>query len=163
MTETQRRLLEKYFDAHLPPTWRHGEFLRLDGMQAVEATWSLNDLFRAHWPQITSLPYVARLAGAADNAIESLAFGGGWTAQDPPANVWRVLLERHVQAQMVAMANYAQGNHAVVPIPAELPPGAWQGAVLLFLHYAMKLPFPVADRAAHAWPAAPGGGNLLRH
>ncbi len=163
MTEAQKRLLERYFTSHLGDGWQAGPFSHLDGWAAVDAIWPLNDLFRPHWALITSLPYVPRLEKAADAALERLVFGGTWTASDPPANVWRVLLERHVQAQQVALANHAQGRAQCVPIPAALPREAWQGAVVLFLHYAMKLPFPIADRSRGAWPEAFQPGSLQRH
>ena len=163
MTPVQSQLLEKYFDQHLDEEWRQGPFTRLDGMEVVEVLWPLNYLFRPHLALVTSLPYVPRLEKAADAAIEAYVFGGDWTTSDPPANVWRVLLERHIQAQMVALANYSQGQREVMPLPLALPEAARLRAAMLFFHYAMKLPFPVTDRTKHTWPETGFPGSLSRH
>lgn len=163
MTEAQKRLLERYFAIHLGEDWQTRPVTYLDGWATVEAIWPLNELFRPHWSLVSSLPYVRRLEKAADAATEKLAFGGSWTATDPPANVWRVLLERHIQAHQVALANHLEGNGQCVPIPVGLPRGAWSGAAVLFLHYAMKLPFSVVDRAHAEWPEAFQPSSLQRH
>lgn len=69
-----------------------------------------------------------------------------------PAGVWRVLMERHLQALVVASANEAAGNSAVMTLPAALPDASISGAAMIYMLHGMKLPFPVKQRSLDEFP-----------
>ncbi|MEN2386429.1 hypothetical protein [Comamonas sp. A7-5] len=133
----------------------------MSGMQVVEALWPLNDVFRPVLEMVRSLPYQEQFEAAADDAIEQLVLKATpWALQQAP--VWRILLERHQQAIVLAMLNERAGN-PLMPIPQGLPAAARQGAAMLFLLHQMKLPFPVADRTGLELPVGAAPGSLARH
>lgn len=129
-------------------------------MEVVEALWPMNNVFRAHHAQIAGLAYAAELESEADAALRVLVDGGSWTAASPSAGVWRVLMERHIQSLTVALANHAQGNKRVVSIPQDLPQPAHRVAAMLWLQWAMVLPFPIESRQSYQWPGAPAPDSL---
>jgi hypothetical protein len=119
----------------------------LSGWDVVTALWPLNDVFRPHIARIRTVRYEARFEPDANAAIE--AFAGAPVAEtwsDLSAGTWRVLLERHQQMLVVAMANERAGNPVTVMPPGLSATARLAGAMLLLLH-SMKLPFPLADRS----------------
>lgn len=163
MTDEQRARLEDFFTAHIGEGWQTKQFLYLDGMQIVEVLWPMNDVFRAHHAQIGSIAYSKGFEAEADQALALYVQGGSWTASNPSAGVWRVLMERHIQSLSVALANHVQGNTKVMLVPQALPVAKRKFAAMLYLQWAMELPFPVENRATYQWPGAPVPGNLQRH
>lgn len=144
--------LFKRFIEHVlghPPT---GKPLFLSGMEVVEALWPLNEVFRPRFWIIQSLPYDAAFEPEADAAIEAFVFAPSKDAWNSfSAGAWRVLLERHKQAMVVAAANEAAGN-PLMPIPQGFPESARLGAAMCFLLHQMKLPFPPEDRSGDQLP-----------
>lgn len=163
MTEDHKQQLEAFFDAQLEPSWRQGGFFHLDGWQTTEALWPMNAVFAAHRAQIGSIAYVASFESEADEALASLARGRAWTLNTPSPGAWRVLMERHIQSLMLAMANAVAGNSQVIPVPSKLPSTSYKLAAMLFLQWSMKLPFPVEDRASYEWPSGQTPGSLRQH
>ena len=153
MTDETKQLLMAYIAAtlnKLPDQW--GAPKVLSGMDVVEALWPLNDVFRPQLGSAGQLPYEVRYEAAADAAVENYV-RHGLTAWDTlPAGVWRVLIERHQQALVVACANEAAGNRSFMTVPKTLPDSALQGAAMIYLLHAMKLPYPVKPRSGSEFP-----------
>jgi hypothetical protein len=120
-------------------------------MQIVEILWPLNDIFRPHSETIRIVKYDPRLESKADKAIEDFVFRDKKTWENMPLEIWRVLLERHIQMQVVAIAN-TKDNNSITRLPGELPESARLGAVMLLLLHSMKLPFPPDDRSLFELP-----------
>lgn len=163
MTPAHQHLLEGFFAKHLGANWKRRDVVFLDGMATVAAMWPMNSVFREHHALIGSIAYSPAHEIAADQAIEAFVNGERWTPNDPAPETWRVLMERHLQAVQVALANHLSGNARVVPLPKGLPPALHMPAAMLYLQWAMALPFPVVDRAGHQWSATSPVGNLRRH
>lgn len=116
------------------------------GWEVAEALWPLNDVLRPRLHQIRSLPYDPRYEAEADDAIARFA----WS---PDASVWqstsglamRVVLERHIQALMVAVLN-ASREQPVMWVPSGFPPEQLLGFSMLSMMFRMELAFPVEDR-----------------
>lgn len=128
----------------------------VDGWDVVAVLWPLNKDFRPNLEKFKALDYDSRFEPQADAAIDRYLQTGEWGLVS--VETWRVLLERHCQAIMVATLNAAQGN-PLMSVPASLPHDALKGAAMLWLLYGMKLPFPTEDRSAHAIPAVPPRGR----
>jgi hypothetical protein len=123
----------------------------------------MNDMFRARFKEISSLPYSTRFEQEADAAIESWAYdfnAESWNKISPGA--WRVLLERHSQAIMAASLGLVSGNF-VIEIPAGLTEDQKRGALVLVWLHGMKLLFPVADRSRDELPASGNSESWKPH
>lgn len=133
----------------------------LSGDEVAEALWPLNERFRLNFEQIRSISYNASFEAEADSAIEAEALHSkDWS--DVSAEAWRVLLERHTQAVMMAVVNQLHGN-PLMPVPEGLPRSARTISAMLFLMYEMKLPYPVADRSDFELPEGAAPISLTRH
>lgn len=163
MTSEQMSRLEVFFTKTLGDGWQILPFLSLDGMEVVEALWPMNDVFRAHHDQISSIAYSAEFETEADQALQLFVEGNTWTSNSPSPGAWRVLMERHLQSLTMAVANDLHGNKQFMPIPQGLPVSARQAAAMLWLQWAMALPFPVKSRASFHWPDTLPPGSLTRH
>jgi len=127
---------------------------RLGATEVLKLLWPLNDMFRARFTDIRCLPYAAAFEPEADAAIESWAYGenpNAWSDISPGA--WRVLLERHQQALMVAGLGEITGDF-MIEIPAGLSQDRKRAALILIWLYRMKLPFPIVDRSRDELPPA---------
>ena len=128
------------------------------GWRLVELLWPLNDMFRARLSEFAHLPYDADFEAEADEAIRGYAQtpeAGAWRHLSPGA--WRVLLERHQQLIVVAMANEHAGNPMLtLPGLGRMEETALRAGLMLFWLLGMKLPFPVADRSHLVLPDALG-------
>lgn len=160
MTPERQALLSRYFEHHLGPDWQAAGVRFLDGQQTTQALWVHNAQFKTHHAAISSIAYSPAHEAEADRALEALAFGAQWTASNPSPATWRVLMERHIQALQVALANELANNPKVVPIPRSLAPAQQAMAAVLFLQWAMVLPWPAADRSGAEWPPSSLGGSL---
>ena len=120
----------------------------VSGWRVVEILWPLNSIFKPGIERIKTVAYRPAFETEADKAIEAFAANPNaatWVNLSPGA--WRVLLERHQQMLVVAMANEAAGNNSLTRLPFGLPKAAeLPGVMLLFLH-SMKLPYPPEDRS----------------
>ena len=136
--------------------------VHLSGWQCVEALWPLNDRFFPAIERIRALPYDATFEAEADSAIEQLVTNlqADWSGVSSGA--WRVLLERHQQALVLALANETAGN-PLMPIPPGFSSDQTTVAVALFLLHGMKLPFPVADRSGFEIPVGSARATLRPH
>lgn len=146
-----RKLLFKYNEKVLGPDWQKRSPVRLSGWDVVEALHPLNEHFRPHYVEFKALPYNAKYEAQADAAQCRFVFEGRWGPVS--AETWRVILERHLQSLLVALANEMEGN-PFMPVPEGLPKEARTGAAILFLLQKMKLPFPAADRSGFEPDAA---------
>jgi len=126
--------------------------MSVDAFQAAALFDGLNP--REVW--LLSVPAVRHrdpaLQEQAERFIFSVAGQGltGWV--NLPAGVWRVLMERHLQALVVASANEHAGNSAVMTLPAALPDASIPGAAMIYMLHGMKLPYPVQQRSADEFP-----------
>lgn len=163
MSNTGSFVLQHFFNQHMPDGWQAQEVVYLDGWQTVQALWPMIEVFRPHFSQIGSLPYLQANEEGADQALWVLANGGRWSATAPSPGVWRVLFERHTQSITVAAANHAAGNAKLVPLPTGLAPNHHTLAAVLFLQWAMVLPLPPKNEPAFPWPEGAQPESLLRH
>lgn len=163
MSDTRSLVLQHFFSQYLTEDWPSQEFIYLDGWQTVEALWPMIEVFRPHFSQIGSLPYLKSDEEEADQALWVLANGGKWSATEPNPGAWRVLFERHTQSIAVAALNFAAGNCEVVPLPAELAPAHHTIAAMLFLQWSMVLPLPPKNEPTFPWPEGAQPESLLRH
>jgi len=115
----------------------------MSGWEVVEALWPLNEHFKPNYREFKALPYNEKFEAAADAAQKRFVFDGRWGPVS--AETWRVILERHQQGLVVAMANEAAGN-PLMSLPDRLSKADRTCAAILFLLQGMKLPFPVVDR-----------------
>lgn len=135
----------------------------VSGWNAVEILWPLNEVFRPRLPHICTVAYRPQFETEADDAIKSAAFAGncdGWEGLS--AGAWRVLLERYLQAQTVALANEAAGNHLMV-LPLGLSARGQRGAVMLYLLHGMTLPWAPSDRSSLELPQGPPVASMRLH
>lgn len=164
MKDSTQQLLMAYIAATLnkmPEDW--GKPRTLSGINVVEALWPLNDLFRPHLAEIERLPYESQHEAEADAAIERFVGNGESAWANLPAGVWRVLIERHQQALVVACANEAAGNTAFMTVPASLPEASIAGAAMIYLLHGMTLPYPVKNRLESEFPPAGAPAKHLLH
>jgi len=136
---------------------------KLSGMDVIAALWPLNDVFRSRLSRISTVKYEERFGSEADDAIVGAVFSGncdGWDGIS--AGAWRVLLERHIQALMVAAANEAAGN-MLMTVPADSSGAVKRGAAMIFLLHGMKLPWPVKDRSGCELPTGSPTATLRLH
>lgn len=153
MKESTQQLLMAYISATLnkmPDEW--GAPRTLSGMDVVGALWPLNDVFRPHLNDVGRLPYEPQYEAAADNAVQSFVAHGPAAWAELPAGVWRVLMERHLQALVVASANEVAGNLDFMLVPEEMPDASIPGAAMIYMLHGMTLPFPVKPRSADGFP-----------
>lgn len=164
MKDSSKQLLLAYIAATLnkmPNEW--GALRTLSGMNIVEALWPLNDVFRPHLANVGMLPYEPRHEADADFAVESYVINGEEAWANLPAAVWRILMERHQQALVVACANEAAGNADFMTIPAALPETAIPGAAMIYMLHGMILPYPVKPRLASEFPRPGAPVSRLLH
>lgn len=164
MKDTTKQFLMAFIAATLnkmPDEW--GAPRVLSGMKVVETLWPLNDVFRPHLADVGGLPYESRYEAEADAAVESYVVQGEEAWVKLPAGVWRVLVERHQQALVVACANEAAGNATFMSIPAALPETAIPGAAMIYMLHGMALPYPVNPRLASEFPPAGAPAKHLLH
>jgi len=164
MTDDTQQFLMAYIAASLnkmPDEW--GRPCMLSGMDVVAALWPLNDLFRPHLADVGQLPYEPQYEADADKAVEGFVARGVTAWSELPAGVWRVLMERHLQALVVASANEAAGNSAFMAVPEELPAASIPGAAMIYMLHGMKLPYPVKQRSADGFPPLGAPVSRLLH
>lgn len=130
----------------------------VSGWRVIELLWPLNDLFRPRLHEIGPLPYDPAYEPAADAALNTLVEPSPAPWRNLPPPVWRVLLERQLQAIETAGLHHIQTDGAPFTM---LPRGLSEAdlstfAAVLLLH-GMKLPLPPADRSAHEFPPVPPG------
>lgn len=135
----------------------------LTGWQVIEALWPLNERFRTAVFRIRTLAYNPAFEEEADSAIARLAENANASWADISANAWRVLLERQLQALMVAGVNEASGNLRFMPIPPGFSAEQRTVAATLFLLHGMKLPYPVTDRSGFEVPSGSAPESLRLH
>lgn len=153
MKESTQQLLMAYISASLnkmPNEW--GSPRWLSGLDVVSALWPMNDLFRPHLADVGQLPYEPHYEADADKAIEGFISGGVSAWSELPAVVWRVLMERHLQALVVASANEAAGNSNFMAVPEDLPESSIPNAAMIYMLHGMTLPYPVKPRSADGFP-----------
>jgi len=135
----------------------------LSGMNVIEYLWPLNDIFRPFIHRIKTFVYNKKAEVEADLAIEAFALKPVATTWEYlPVKVWRVLLERHQQLIMVAMANELANNPLTI-IPQGLPKAKILPGLLLSLAHGMTLPYPVKDQSALALPQGAFDPSILLH
>lgn len=126
--------------------------VRISGWRVAEILWPLNGLFKADYHRVASLPYDPGFGPEVDAAIIGAAESGSLGALEglSPGGK-RVLLERHQQMLLVALANEAAGE-SVGSIPEGLPAEAELPLLMLLYLHEMGLPFESEDRSQSQWP-----------
>lgn len=116
--------------------------VKLSGDRVMELLWPLNEVFRPRLPEVESLPYDSTFETEADSVIDDMAVVLDTSVLgQAPANVVRVLLERHKQMLMVATTNRMNGN-PVTTLPAGLSATQQRIGLVLLLLRGMELPWP---------------------
>lgn len=109
--------------------------------------WPLNARFRPLIHQIRTVRYRKQYEREADKAIREFVLRDShW--ENVPLVVWRVLLERHQQAITVCVANKMHASDTTfMHAPFGLTDTAKTKFAVVWLCYAMKLPYPVHDES----------------
>ena len=153
----------QYFEEILGKPLDLIEPIPVTGWEVVETVWPLNEIFRPFLTRIRTVKYDERYEAAADAAIEKYVQSqSAKTWDDLPAEVWRVLLERHQQLIIVALANEKEGNPVTI-LPSGLPASARLGGIMLLLLHGMKLPWPAEDRSQFEFPEGGSPSSLTQH
>lgn len=112
--------------------WRTAAPVRLSGEEVAALLWPFNTVFPPRLSEVEQVPYEPRFEPAADGAIDDLVtttdvevLGRG------PAEVVRVLVERHRQTLVAAQANQVAGNPVVTTLPSCLSSDQQRVAVAL--------------------------------
>lgn len=114
--------------------------------EAMALLWPVNDLFRPRIHQIQTIKYRKQYETAADKAIEQFVLNDSNFA-DAPLVVGRVLLERHVQAILLCVANSMHNDSPLMYMPSGMSSDVRTKFVIVYLCYAMKLPYAVHDES----------------
>ncbi|EPL7527866.1 hypothetical protein RG484_001609 [Morganella morganii] len=113
----------------------------VSGKQASEFLWPLNARFKNKYELIKTATYLCKYEKPADKAIENYVFlNDSWDKL--PLHVWRVLLERQIQALMLFTASDLH-QPSVMSVPIGLTADQNTKFAALFWLHGMKLPFPV--------------------
>lgn len=135
----------------------------VSGWEVVEIVWPLNDVFRPFLQRIRSIKYDQRYESAADEAIEKYVYTQNvQTWNNLPGEVWRVLLERHMQLIALVIFNEKMENNVTV-FPLGLPAHARLGGIMLLLLHGMKLPWPPEDRSQFELPEGCPPSSMKLH
>ena len=134
---------EAFFERCLGADWRAAALVRMSGEEVAALLWPFNKVFHSRLPEVEQVAYDPRFEAAADNAIDDLA-----TTMDievlgqGPAELVRVLLERHKQLLVVAQAGQAAGHPVVTTLPSGLSRDQQRVGVALLLLRGLQLPWP---------------------
>lgn len=142
MTPKHHKLLE-LFRERFCDEQNMDSFTYVSADDVMMALWSLNETFRPKLHQIRTVRYHKQYEKQADLAIENYALLGERWGQLPLV-VQRVLLERHMQAIILCVANNSVGNDVIVA-PTGMSLEMLTRYSVLFLYYSMKLPYPVKE------------------
>lgn len=135
----------------------------VSGWEVVEIVWPLNEVFRSFLTRIRTIKYDQRFETSADEAIEQFVKNQKpETWKTLAGETWRVLLERHQQLIVVALANEMQNNKVTV-LPQGLPKNARLGGIMLLLLHSMILPWPSEDRSHFDLPEGGPPSSLTVH
>lgn len=157
------KLAFQYFEEILGKPLQNITPIPVTGWEVVEIVWPLNEIFRPFMTRIGTIKYDARYEAAADEAIEKYVRNqSAKTWEKLHGEVWRVLLERHLQLMVVAIANERAGNPVIV-FPSGLPASARLGGIMLLLLHGMKLPWPAEDRSQFEFPEGGPPSSLTQH
>ena len=146
MSPKATKLLEILCETELKRPVETAQFASLSGYETLALLWPLNERFTPRMAQIKTISYRKQFEKAADNAIEDfLMKDDDWS--EIPLVVWRVLLERHNQAIILCVANALANNTELMHIPVGLSRFAQTKFAVVYLCYAMKLPYKVLDES----------------
>ena len=105
------QLAYEYFERVLGRPLEQIQPVPVTGWEVVEIVWPLNEVFRPFLSRIRTVKYDNRFEATADKAIEAFVNAQRLeTWKELPGDTWRILLERHQQLIVVALANEAQRN-----------------------------------------------------
>jgi hypothetical protein len=164
MSDINLQLAFKYFENVMGMPLDQIQPVPIDGWKLVEILWPLNDLFRPYLSRIRTIKYNRKFEEEADKAIELYVRN-----QNPrdwnnlAGETWRVLLERHQQLLVVALANEHAGNPSITQIPFGLPHSALLPGIMLLLLHSMELPWPPEDRTDIEFPNNGPPTSLAQH
>jgi hypothetical protein len=154
----------KYFETVMGCSLDDVSAVPVSGWRVVEILWPLNAIFREHIHCIRSIKYRPEFEQEADKAIDLFAAdpcAESWASVSPGA--WRVLLERHMQIIMVAIANEAAGNATITVLPSGLPEESELPGIMLVLLREMTLLWPPEDRSRLELSDIPPPESLTLH
>ncbi|MCX2172115.1 hypothetical protein [Serratia marcescens] len=138
MAEYCERVLHRPLESCIPTS--------LGGYETMGCLWPMNEVFRPRFEQIKTVRYRKQYEKAADEAIYNFVMhDADWA--NLPLVVWRVLLERHQQAILLCVANAIVENPAVMYVPADFTESARTKFAVVYLLYAMNLPYEVTDES----------------
>ena len=142
-TDDRYTAAEAFFERCLGAGWRTAAPVGLSGEDVTALLWPFNEVFHPRLSEVERVAYDPRFEAAADGAIDDLA-----TTMDlevlgrGPAEVVRVLLERHKQLLVVAQANQIAANPVVTTLPFGLSPDQQRVGVALLLLRGLQFPWP---------------------
>jgi len=162
MQPMRPRVLEAFVAARTGLAYFESQSIAIDGMDAVAALWQFNHVFDPWVDQVQGLRYLKTMELQADHALEALALGRLDAPSLKSPAVWRVMLERHLQALQLAISAHFRSSPQVTRVPVALRGVDLPMAVVLCMEVSMELPYPVADRTGFEWPSTAEMEELLR-
>ena len=133
---------EAFFEGCLGADWRNADPVRLSSEEVAALLWPLNEVFRPRLSAVEQVAYDPRFEAAADGALDELATTMDVEALGQgPAELVRVLVERHKQILVAAQANQVAGNPVVTTLPSGLSPDQQRVGVALLLLRGLRLPW----------------------
>ncbi|TAL28349.1 MAG: hypothetical protein EPN94_00445 [Nitrospirae bacterium] len=163
MSQRNMKLAYEYFERVMGKSLNQISPIPVSGREVVEIVWPLNDIFRPFLSRIRTIKYDQRFEKAADDAIEQYVIKQApetWVKL--AGETWRVLLERHQQLIVLALANEMQKNKVTL-LPQGLPENARLGGIMFLLLHSMTLPWPPEDRSHFDLPEGGTPSSLTVH
>jgi len=162
---TRIELLERLASQGLDRPLAPARPARMTVQQVMEAIWPLGERFRPHLAAIRTIRYDAAHEPAADMAVERMLLQDCDWADEPPA-VWRVLLERYLQAQMLLLHKASSAGKWGTPlmsVPEPASPALRSRLAAALLLHSTPLPFPAEDRSGAELPGPTTPARMTRH
>lgn len=148
MLQTQLELLEHICQEELGQSLRDRPMGNLNGLQVVDILRPASDIFDPVINRIANFPYQFGYENKADKAIcDFVLHNRNWVDDGLVPEVWRTLLERHIQTINFCLEK-AQLDSLML-FPGGMTERAQLKFAIVFWWYSMKLPYECDDKSTH--------------
>ncbi|ECC9274884.1 hypothetical protein DSM88_04690 [Salmonella enterica subsp. enterica] len=148
MYPTQIELLDHICHEEKGVSLQDTPMRNLKGGDIIEILLPISEQFTPVISQISGFPYQSRYEQEADKAIKALVLRNtNWKLETLPIEVWRVLLERHIQTILFCEEKAHLDSLMFIPVGMTDRPKLKYAVV--FWWYAMKLPYKVDEESTH--------------
>lgn len=148
MYRTQLELLEHIYHEEQGRPLQESLMENMRGADVIDLLLPMSEMFIPVINQISGIPYQTKYTKDADQAIKEFALKNTkCTWEDLPAEVWRILLERHIQT--ITLCAEKSHLNSLMFIPVGMTDRSKLKYVVVFWWYAMKLPYKVDEESTH--------------